>query len=550
MLLYAKDYGIIPDSTENSTRKIYKLLTEAADKNADVLFENGEYHFYPEFAAERVCCISNNECDGFKSVAMLFENTENITLDGGGSKFIFHDIIVPFMIENCKNITLKNFSIDYPKTLYAHSRVIESGEKYCIIEPLDDENLTVRDGRLTALTEGFSGKIRYVIPIDPALDDIRSGTGDFLFGDWFDNMDIYAEKVGENKIKMYGDCITSTPAVGDILLLGFGQRFAPGFFINESEDITLENITVHHCLGMGVLAQLTKNVTLRKYNVLPSPGRYISASADGSHFVECSGDITVDSCHICNQSDDPLNCHGIYMKIAEISSPDTILASFGQCDQMGLKIWHPGDKAEFIDRETLLTIGSGTVKSVKYISRACCEITFEENLPGNIKIADCIENICHTPNLTIKNCYFARNRARGPLITTRGKVLVEGNTFAMAGTAIRISGDTNSWFESGCVRDVTIRENKFINCNRCIWGRSVIDIDPEMKKTADECYHSGITITDNEFITFTDSLVYAKSVDGLVFKNNKIIKNNDFEPVDRLTEPVTLADCKNCDITL
>lgn len=546
MILYAKDYGIIP-GTRDMTRRAYRLMRDAVSMSADIVFERGEYHFYPDFAAEKVCCISNNECDGFKKIEFLFDGAENIVFDGGNSKFIFHGIIIPFMFEHSKNITVKNLSVDSLKTQYAHSKIVESGEHYCIIEPFAGEDVTVKDGRLTAAAEGVSGRVTYVLLIDPDENDMRAGVGDSVFGGWFANMDIHAEYAGDGKIKLYGDDITAIPPVGDTLLLGFGQRYAPGFFANECENLIFENVTVHHCFGMGLLAQLTNNVSLKEFNVIPSHGRNISAAADGTHFVECGGDITVDSCRICAQMDDPLNCHGIYMKTAEIISPNTILAQFGQCDQTGLNIWHTGDRAEFIDRETLLTVGEGKVCNLTYISRSLYEITFENNIPDKLKIGDCIENIEHTPNLTIKNCYFAKNRARGPLITTRGKVTVEGCTFAMAGTALRISGDTNSWFESGCVRDVTVRNNKFINCNRCPWGRAVIDIDPEMKKLSDECYHSNIVIEGNEFITFTDSVVYAKSVDGLVFKNNKIIKNNSYAKIDNLTDTVTAVNCKNVD---
>ncbi len=41
-------------------------------------------------------------------------------------------------------------------------------------------------------------------------------------------------------------------------------------------------------------------------------------------------------------------------------------------------------------------------------------------------------------------------------------------------------------------------------------------------------FHSGIRIENNKFETFDKPLLYAKSVDGIIFKNNKIRKNNSF----------------------
>lgn len=47
-------------------------------------------------------------------------------------------------------------------------------------------------------------------------------------------------------------------------------------------------------------------------------------------------------------------------------------------------------------------------------------------------------------------------------------------------------------------------------------------------------FHGGkpgaIQITDNEFETFDLPILYAKSVDGLVFKRNRIHTNTDYKP--------------------
>ena len=39
-----------------------------------------------------------------------------------------------------------------------------------------------------------------------------------------------------------------------------------------------------------------------------------------------------------------------------------------------------------------------------------------------------------------------------------------------------------------------------------------------------------MVIEDNVFETFDAPIVYAKSIDGLVFRNNKVVQNNDFKP--------------------
>ena len=69
---------------------------------------------------------------------------------------------------------------------------------------------------------------------------------------------------------------------------------------------------VHHAAGMGFLAERCENVTLKRFDVTPSPGtgRRSSAAADAAHFVNCGGKVALEGCRFENQLDDGLNVHG------------------------------------------------------------------------------------------------------------------------------------------------------------------------------------------------------------------------------------------------
>ena len=93
-------------------------------------------------------------------------------------------------------------------------------------------------------------------------------------------------------------------------------------------------------------------------------------------------------------------------------------------------------------------------------------------------------------------------------------------------------------FETGACRDVTIRRNRFINAltNMFQFTNAVISIYPEIPNLKDQqkYFHGGkdggIVIEDNEFDTFDAPILYAKSVDGLIFRNNVIKTNTEFKP--------------------
>ena len=138
-----------------------------------------------------------------------------------------------------------------------------------------------------------------------------------------------------------------------------------------------------------------------------------------------------------------------------------------------------------------------------------------------------------TPEVYFANNTIRNNRARGSLFSTPKKTLIENNVFDhTSGTAILLCGDCNGWFETGACHDVTIRKNKFINAltNMFQFTNGVISIYPEIPdlEAQKKYFHSGITIEDNEFDTFDEPILYAKSVDGLVFRNNIIRQNNSY----------------------
>ena len=119
-----------------------------------------------------------------------------------------------------------------------------------------------------------------------------------------------------------------------------------------------------------------------------------------------------------------------------------------------------------------------------------------------------------------------------------------------------LCGDCNGWYESGAVRDLVIRKNVFVNALTSLYQftNAVISIYPEIPGFAEQqrYFHGGtpaaIRITDNVFYTFDKPLLYAKSVDGLVFKDNKIKHNNAFKPFHFNNQTIKLERCIHTDI--
>src|SRR5690606_34400765 len=126
--------------------------------------------------------------------------------------------------------------------------------------------------------------------------------------------------------------------------------------------------------------------------------------------------------------------------------------------------------------------------------------------------------------------------------------------FNTAGAAILIEGDTELWFESGANTDVVIRNNEFENCytsgNNIIdepwgWGEGVISITPSVRPTSKTfpAYHRNIRIENNTFHHYDYAVLYARSVQGLTFKGNKLLRTNAYPEFYRKTN-IFLDGCR------
>jgi hypothetical protein len=108
---------------------------------------------------------------------------------------------------------------------------------------------------------------------------------------------------------------------------------------------------------------------------------------------------------------------------------------------------------------------------------------------------------------------------------------------------ILIADDASSWFESGAVQDVTIRNNRFEGCGYNS-GSGAINISPENHELLEGYFvHKNIRIENNSFKVYDMPLLMARSVEGLVFTNNTIVRTNPV-PADTTKASFQLTACK------
>ena len=562
---------------------INKIRSEANDNSKFLIkFKKDRYDFYPADAQQREYYVSNHDQNQPKKVGICIENWNNLTIDGGGSDFIFHGQMLPLAVVNSSNVTLRNFSIDFENPHIAQVEIIENrGDEGMIflVEPWVEyrigengyfetyEQLTINNEQFTIDEWRYS---QYTgIAFEKDSRHIVYNTSDL----WIDTKDV--KEVGERML--YAPNWRDTRLVpGTKVAMRTWNRPAPGIFLDHCNDIYIFNINVHYAEGMGLLAQRCNNIELNGFNVClrgNDDPRYFTTQADATHFSQCKGLIRSENGLYEAMMDDAINVHGIYLKVQERINDYSIRCSYEHEQAWGFAWGDAGDSVCFVKANTMemlehrnvikaISCQPSAISSQQTSSTAGVKefiISFERELPEEIStdVAYGIENLSWTPEVIFRNNIIRNNRARGALFSSPLRTICEKNVFDhTSGTAILLCGDCNGWYESGAVRDLVIRKNTFINAltNMFQFTNAVISIYPEIPNldAQTKYFHGGkpnsIVIENNHFITFDKPLLYAKSVDGLIFRKNKITKNNDYKPFHWNQEEVLMEKVKETSI--
>lgn len=503
---------------------VNKAVLEATE-NTTLLFEEGTYFFYSKYAYEQHCYITNND-HSQKRIAFPIMNKKGITIDGGGAKFIFVGRILPFFLVESKDICLKNFTIDYKRPLYSQGEVLEGSHEHVVLK-IDKEQFpykVVKDHFVFIGDEYESIYVHGMLEFDKKLRKPVFGAKDNHVGG-----ELKGREIEEGIIEILSP-FKKIPKAGSMLTIKHERRFVPGIAIDHTDGCKLDNINIRAAGTMGIVAQYSKNISLNRIVVAVEKGsdRMVSVNADATHFVGCQGFLHVNKCVFEHQLDDAINVHGNYLDIEEVVDEKTVIAKIGHFQQVGVFGLEVGTKIQLLDSDTMLNEQVLTLASKEVINNQYIRLYFKEVLAIDPNRRYSLEDIEAYPVLTFTNNIVRKNRARGILLTSRKAILIEGNRIEAEGTAIKISGDTNSWHESGPIGELIIRGNHIESVNEDVWGRALIDIDPEMVEFEEgRYYHNTIIVENNTLVLGARPLFYGQSFNKLILKNNTYIKKGD-----------------------
>lgn len=548
-------FGLSPDSRVNAVPYVQQALKACEGKSGIVVvFPKGRYDFWPHQCIEKVYYESNTTVNNPRRCAILIEGLKGVTFDCGGSDFVFHDRMQPFTVDKSTDIVIRDVSIDWDIPLTAEARVVETAPDHMTIrvDPVESPYV-IENGKLKFVGEGWKSDWWGNMEFTGDKRTVAYKTGDW--GCLGSNWNKYqAVELSPGLIKL-NYAFKRLPAVNNYLVMRHSERDHSGIFIVESRNVTVEKLNMYHNAGLGILSQFSENLTFRGVNSIPNPvkDRILAGHDDGFHYSNCKGQITIDHCTFHALMDDPVNVHGTSVRIMEKKGDRTLVCKFMHNQSIGMTWARAGEKVGFIENSSMATIATGIVAAYRELSKEMFEIDFNESVPAGIEVGDALENLTWTPDVLITGSDFQSCRARGVLISTPGKVVIENNRFSSSGSAILIAGDANYWFESGGVTDVLIRDNDFTDeCLTSMYQfcEGIISIYPEIPQPdpVKPCFHRNIRIENNRFSLFDYPVLYARSVDNLTFTGNTLQRSYLYEPWHPRKTSITLEACKNVNI--
>jgi len=506
-----------------------------AEKPVVVDFAPGRYDFYDTHVYKTRLHITNTNDvpDGLKSVALYIHQSKHVIIKAENARLVMHGKMIETYIDHSADITLQGISYDYHTPTVSEFKVASLQANQAELLVNRHSGYSIADSAVTWKGEGWQHKNSwYWQEFNPA-DGYLTRTGLSMDKVRFAEAGQTAD--GTRKVRAY---FPSNPGFkqGYIYQTRDVTRDCAGIFMQRSKDILLKSIRIYFMHGMGIVSQYCENITMDGVVVKPDEkkGTTCAAWADILHFAGCRGQIEICNSYLSAANDDAVNVHGVHLRIMGQPAPNQLKLRFMHDQTYGFNPYAPGDSIALIRGSSLLAFGENVVTTSEMLNDREVLLTLKSAVTENLKADDAVENVTWTPGLRIHHTTITSIPTRGILATTRRRVVIADNSFLRTTSqAVLVEDDAQGWYESGLVKDMTIRNNQFIRC-----GGPVIYIHPENKQYEGPV-HENIRITGNHFVLDGGKALVARSSQGITFSNNSLREADG-------SRPEAFSEYENC----
>lgn len=488
----------LSDSSYRFEEAVSRLKKNRANR---LNIEKGEYHFFN---------LVNSKIYPPKGLAHIYlENLQDVEIDGNGATFIFHNNQPGIIIQQSQRLKIKNLILKFATNDKTVMKVVmHSGEKTLKQLP-ESKDIKAKDiFQVIELNEDTSFKI---------------GGKRVVYGPEF-SQPLYVEGIGfKHKSFQEFDLDTKFLALhhwyGGQAIKIDGDRDD-----NQTEDITVDNVTILSTPGMGITTTgLKRGLLIENCKFGLNEAEKIlldSPSWDALNIHQAGGDIIIRNNSFYAMTDDAINVY----------NPIQTIQSFNIAEQKivlktSSRFIKPDDEIAFFNSGGMFTATAKVIAS-KPVGGGVFEFKLNQ-MPRDIKINWIVRDI----SLFHGGFYIAENTFKNlsghAILAQTINGLIENNKIQdLTRNAIRLLSSVGVWREGVGVFNVIVRKNIIENSGldydtQVPWGAITLYSITDGLKLPDYLINDTVEISSNKIINPKQNCVSVTNTSNAKVFNNE-----------------------------
>jgi len=546
----AAQFGIA--GKKDATPVILKALDACYESGASRLtIPKGTYHFYPDYALEEYLTLTGSS-NGLRRIAFPLFSFENLIIDGSGSTFVIHGMMLPFELQECKNISIRNINIRFASSVWGEGKVTEVNKDghFFTVETNGDDSLEIDKGWLSMKRNGENLPVKVV----GWLRTDASGRCSFLsseLGTSANHVSIKPLRHGSFWIEVSP---SQLPKEGwKVIWKADSERLeseiSPAVHLSGSDGVTLSNVSVVNAPGKIMVAEQSGNIMLDRLSVLPDSlaGQRLSSLAGGIRFIGCQKQIAITNSRFSGMRGSAISISGPTLKIIKRISNNVFGVRQINEKQWGSQFAQVGDTLRFVNPADLTLRSERVITRIRDLNEQYQELWFARALPETVKPGILLTNISRQPEVVLRGNRLNNMMEDGIRLQTSGKITVEGNHIRSGRHGIELGGELASTVQPVTLNQVFIKNNTLRRCNSAKGNNAMILIGPvHSDASVDTTFvHKDVTLEGNTFYNQGKSILNATSTSDLVIRQNTVFDPNS----PKMNNPVIrLLHCKKVGI--
>lgn len=515
------DFGAIADDGKADAEAIRKCIAAAQSSGipAEVVFAAGVYQVEPESAG------------GDDWFSLPIKGADKLILRGaqGGTTLIFTQPSAGgILFENCKDVSVRNLTIDYDPLPYSFGTVTDVDEQGGGFD-LELDAHSIAPDHSAYSKENAKALWGIVIHPDEGHHTTRYGPHVIGAGGSIQRVAGRSWRL-ESKLR-HGVTAAAAGLRTHARYVHMPRTYGAGVCFRNSTNVRAEGVTILASPGLAFLPILCGGeIALVDCHVRVAPGRLLSTNADGIHARGLRGKLHIEQCSFEGMADDAINIHSSAILVQNIISPIEIIAPN--------HTWslRPGDNLVVLDPDRLTEKGRTTVSSTEP-GPGSTRIRFTQPITSlkagsGFADADRIYNLSEAGSpFVIRDCHFLAFRGRGILASSIGGVIERNRFENNEGWGLDIAFGERIWGEGPPPANLVIGGNAFIGKGGMQPAINVrVSIAYEKPMGGEERGirpMRNITVRDNTFENLSGPAIRMGGVVGSVIENNRINRNGD-----------------------